>query len=401
MPASQPIANKLNCTVLMMDLLGIIPFYNRYLVDALKQQDCDIKLASVNHYLDRDFFNRHGTPRLKGLFDPAWIFRIKRKKVIRVYRALGYSFNLVRLSAYLLLKRPQVLHVQWLPMLGSLPIELAVIKFSKRLGITVVYTAHNILPHDTGHHLKEKYLTVYRAVDFLICHTRSAADRLSNEFDIPAGKISVIPHGPMLHDLRTTSPNQITEEHSQDNKSVTFLFFGSIRPYKGLEFLLDAWNLAVADMPKASLEIMGAGEQGYIDLIQDKIIQLNIAESVTSQFSYIEDNELVAHLEASHVLLYPYQNIDQSGALLTGMSFSKPIIATNLEGFKETLVPDQTAIFVDYGDTKQLSETLKYLYNTPSERERLGMNTAKDFGKQYSWGRISKQTMDVYQRKVT
>jgi len=188
---------------------------------------------------------------------------------------------------------------------------------------------------------------------------------------------------------------------SKDKNKVTFLFFGSIRPYKGLEFLLDAWHLAVADMPQASLEILGAGEQEYIDLIQNKILQLNVAASVSSQFSYIEDDELVAHLEASHVLLYPYQNIDQSGALLTGMSFSKPIIATSLEGFKETLIPDQTAIFVNYGDANQLSETLKYLYNTPSERERLGMNTAKDFGKQYSWGRISEQTMDVYQRKVT
>jgi len=401
MPASQPVVNKTEYSVLMMDLLGIIPFYNRYLVEALKQQGCDIKLASVNHYLDKDFFNRHGTARLKGLFDPAWVFRLKSKKLIRMYRALGYSFNLLRLSVYLLLQQPQVLHVQWLPMLGSLPIELWVIKLSKRLGIRVVYTAHNVLPHDTGNHLKEKYLTVYRAVDFLICHTKSAAERLSNEFDLPSSKISIIPHGPMLHDLRTTSPNQMAKKLSKDKNKVTFLFFGSIRPYKGLEFLLDAWHLAVADMPQASLEILGAGEQEYIDLIQNKILQLNVAASVSSQFSYIEDDELVAHLEASHVLLYPYQNIDQSGALLTGMSFSKPIIATSLEGFKETLIPDQTAIFVNYGDANQLSETLKYLYNTPSERERLGMNTAKDFGKQYSWGRISEQTMDVYQRKVT
>lgn len=388
--------------VFIMDMLCMVPFYDAYLCSALQRNIPDLKLGSISFHLQPDYFAKKSVHRQRGLIDLVARLPLRSSILRQSFKFAEYLLNLLLLTVRFLFTKPDIIHVEWIPIVVKTPVELWFLRFMQKRGVRLVYTVHNILPHDSGDRFKQKFQKVYNMMDMLICHTAQTRNDLQQLFSIPEQKTVVIPHGPLFHDSVPLTTGEARQRLGITTNKVVAVYFGVIRPYKGLEFLLDAWK-KVADQTsgEAVLLIAGNGQKEYLDTIAASIKEMCLEDAVVTDFRFIPSEELPLLIQAADILVYPYKNVTQSGALLTGMFFGKAIIATNVGGFTETLEHDQTALLVDYGDCMQLVDSLVRLINSQADRQRLGQAVREYLEMCYSWEHIAEQTIAVYNRLLS
>jgi glycosyltransferase involved in cell wall biosynthesis len=385
--------------VCLLDLWSFVPYYVSALAAALRANKTEATLASVRYHLDRDYFIKCGVVNDPGLLDYAGAIRITGLR--RALKLPEYLLNLAMFAARFRYSKPDVLHVQLLPLLEKeLPFELWFMNFAKRLDIPIVYTVHNVNLQELlqrGGVEGRSFRRAYHVADALICHGEAAKERLVREFSIPNEKIWVIPHGP-LFELRDHV--QKTEARLKlgfpPNNSIV-LFQGVISPYKGIGFLLEAWRKVQQEQPEARLVIAGTGERKLLDQIHKQAGMLGIRKSVDLHLRFIAIEELPLFYEAADILVYPYQSGTTSGALMTGLGYRKPIVATNIPLFEETLRPAQNSELVPYGDVDALASSLVSLLVDAEKRERLGQGSTASEAADNNWDHIAKQTLLCYE----
>src|SRR4051812_27936559 len=157
----------------MLDLLSIVPYYTAQLCASLAElKDVHATPASITYHHDPRCFVRLALENDPGFVDLAW------KSPAPLRPLLKFAEYLVNLLAYLVrfaLRRPDAVHVQFLPLLGrGIPLELWYLKLMKAYGIRLVYTVHNVLPQTGGERFRQLYARVYSVVDHLICHDEAA-----------------------------------------------------------------------------------------------------------------------------------------------------------------------------------------------------------------------------------
>jgi glycosyltransferase involved in cell wall biosynthesis len=392
-------ANQRRPKVFMMDLLATVPYYTAYLSKALLKQNVDLTVGTISYYLDPGCFSSRGIEVDPGLLNVVGRFRMPRLPR-RVLKLLEAMVNLAALSARFLVSPPDVIHVQFLPMLRSpLPLDLGFVELCRKRGSKIVLTVHDLLPHDTGEAHKAVYAKLYRDVDALICHSDSIRARLAAEFAVPEQKVSVIAHGPFFYDLPPAGSGDILRSFELEPGSTMVLWQGIIFPYKGIDLLLTAWQRVEAAGADAWLVIAGTGAPDLLEQIRAQAAGLDL-KRVKLHFRFISAEELVALYRAADVVVYPYRAITTSGALATGLALGKTIVATDLPVFRELLTDGQNARLVPPLDAEALAEALTGLLNDPALRERLAEQVrAMRFGDE-SWLSIAKKTVAVYEKVV-
>jgi len=381
----------------MMDLWATVPYYTAYLSRALLAEYVDLTVGSISYYLDRTCFSSRGIKLDPGLLDVVGKFRLPRLPR-RVLKLLESVLNLSALTVRFLISPPDVIHVQFLPMLMSpLPIDLWFIKLCHRRGSKIVLTVHDLLPHDTGETHKQTFHDLYHLVDGIICHSDSIRTRLQAEFSVPEEKIFVIPHGPFFYDLLATAPEETLRNFDLERGKLLVLWQGIIFPYKGIDLLLDAWQQVEANNVDACLLIVGTGAPEFAEQIREQISRLGL-KHVKLHLRFISTEELVALYRAADIVVYPYRAITTSGALATGLALGKTIIATDLTVFRELLTDRKNALLVDPQSSAALAAALMELSSDFPLRQQLAANVqAMDFGDQ-SWLFIGKKTVEAYKK---
>lgn len=383
--------------VLVLDLWCYVPYYDRYFCEGLLGVGVSPRLAASSYYLDPTYFEKHNIQNRPGLIDVCARIRLSNQKLRRILMLFETCLNLVALSISITFSKPEILHVQWIPLVQKLPFEIWFLKFAKLRGIRVVYTVHNVLPHDSGQRFKRVYEQVYSEVDMLVCHTQEAKVQLETDFAIKPERICVIPHGPLFHDA-IADVQDIRTQRNIGKDVCLVLMQGMLKPYKGVIFLLEAWRQLCSQNLNARLLIVGTADSEFEREIRAKISYLGIKDSVSLDFRYISDEELSSYYQASDIVVYPYKSITASGALMTGLSFQKPIVVTRLPAFQEVLVEGESALFVSFGDVEGFAACLLQLIESPKERSRLAAGAAQIAEKKYSWHSIAKQTKNCYLR---
>lgn len=382
--------------VFMMDLWATVPYYTAYLSRALLAEQVDLTVGSISYYLDSTCFSSRGIKLDPGLLDVVGKFRLPRLPR-RVLKLLESVLNLSALTVRFLISPPDVIHVQYLPMLMSpLPIDLWFIKLCHRRGSKIVLTVHDLLPHDTGETHKQTFHDLYHMVDGIICHSDSIRTRLQAEFSVPEEKISVIPHGPFFYDLPATAPEETLRNFDLQPGKLFVLWQGIIFPYKGIDLLLDAWQQVEANDVDACLLIVGTGAPEFAEQIREQIARLGL-KHVKLHLRFISTEELVAVYRAADIVVYPYRAITTSGALATGLALGKTIVASDLTVFRELLTDRKNALLVDPQNSAGLAAALRELSDNFLLRQQLAASVqAMDFGDQ-SWLSIGKKTAEAYE----
>lgn len=382
--------------VFLMDLWCYVPYYDRYLCEGLTRENIEVILGSVCPYQDPEYFARNGLRNDPGLIDIVPKLGISNHTTRRVLMLVESGINMAALLARFTISKPDIVHVQWIPLVRRLPFEIWFLRVVKKLGIKLVYTAHNVLPHDTGIALVPVFTHVYREMDAIICHTDEAKRRLVREFSVDPERVSVIAHGPLLHDAKLRSVQASKAQLSVPENEVLVVWQGIVRSYKGLDFLLESWRKVDAIRLNAHLLIAGTGDSGLLEAIKEQVRRLHLQESVRLDFRFIADPELPTYYQASDILVYPYREVTTSGALMTALAYRKAIVATALPAFREVLQDGKTAFLVNYGDVDGLADALTRLIQDPRERERLARAVAASDNFDNSWTHIARETRQLY-----
>jgi len=380
----------------MMDLWATVPYYTAYLSRALLAQHVDLTVGSISYYLDQSCFSSRGVKLDPGCIDVVGKFPLPRLPR-RILKLLESILNLSALTLRFLLSPPDVVHVQYLPMLQSrLPLDLWFLKFCRLRGSKIVLTIHDLLPHDTGQAHKQLFHNLYQMVDRLICHSDNIKNRLMQEFAVPEDKIAVIPHGPFFYDLPALNAAQTLLGLDLQPGTRFVLWQGIIFPYKGLDLLLDAWQQVEQSHPDILLIVAGTGSPPLLEEIHAQIDRLGL-KRVRLHLRFISTEELVALYRAAEIVVYPYRAITTSGALATGLALNKAIVASDLPVFRELLTHRVNALLVDPHDPASLAQALLSLLEDPLLRDQLTAKVqAMNFG-DLSWQQIARKTLQCYE----
>ena len=300
-------------------------------------------------------------------------------------------------------QRFEISHIQWV----RDPVrDVQYVRSLRDRGIRVVMTAHNVLPHDASKNAQNEWATLYQAADAVIVHYSRAADQLA-DMGIEQPRIAVIPHGNYLP-IRA-----LTKSHADDPQaarraardlldlpqdSPVVLFFGLIRPYKGLDYLLDAVAALRGVLPNVRLLLAGRAPDG-LSPFMDRIRALGDAVQLIPR--YLPLREASVCFEACDVVALPYTEASQSGVLHLAYAHSRPVVATTVGGVPEAVRDGVTGYLVPPRDATALFEALRSVLCDPELCMRLGGEGWRMAHEHFSWDRIAMETGRMYERVAT
>lgn len=259
----------------------------------------------------------------------------------------------------------------------------------------IVITAHDLLPREPRPGQLSAQRRLYEAVDAVVAHSQFGRRELVERLGVPQAKVTVIHHGAFDH-LADLSPGQLPRELAEDGpEAPVVLFFGLMRPYKGLDVLLGAWRSVTAQAitdPAPRLWIVGHPRMP-IDGLRSQA-----PSAVRFVPRFVQDSELAACFHRATVVVAPYLSTDRfdfSGVVATSLAFGKPTILSDLGGFPEVAATG-AARLVPPGDPDALASMLSELLTDPGQLERMATAARTAAAGPYSWAEAARRTLALY-----
>jgi len=344
--------------VQLVDPSAFTPPYDRALAAALARAGVDVELVTsrflygpvpeADGYRVSERFYRRSAAR--GLRAPA-------RRARKLFEHLPDMLRFRREAA------ADVLHYQWLTV-PALDVRLLPDLRPR------VMTAHYILPPRPSRRQVAGARRLFGAMDAVIAHSEAGARQLRREVNVDAGRVHVIPHG--AFDYLTALPEERPlPPELEDAEGPVVLFFGLLRPYKGLDTLLEAfrrvggaelWIVGNPRMDVAPLRRAAAGAAGRVRFVT----------------RFVEDAEIPAIFRRADVVVLPYRDAEHSGVLYTGLAFGKAMVVSSVGGFAE------------------LADALEELVGSRATRDELAAAAARAAAGPYSWDRVAEQTLALY-----
>lgn len=334
--------------------------------------------------------------RLLPLYDVPWPINPFRRLMncLRVY---------ARLIRYITSSKAPILHILWpykLPILD----RTVLLIYYKLLGKRVVFTAHNVNGAEKdGKDSWWNRLTLriqYNLLDQIFVHTDQMKQQLLNGFGVSEQRVTVIPYG--VYSMVRNSP--LTQAEARQMLGLqphhrVLLFFGRIVPYKGVNYLIEAFKTIALKDPGYRLLIAGDKEsEEHWREIEQVIDENSLHEQVVQHTRHIEDDDIEMYFKAADVLVLPYIRIFQSGVLFMSYSFGLPVIATNIGSFEYDVIPGKTGFLCPPHDSVALSRAIEAFFSSDlfAERDSRRADIQNIIRVSNSWSIAGTKTADVY-----
>lgn len=312
-------------------------------------------------------------------------------------------------SFFLIRSRPawgvEVLHIHWPDHLLLAPgwcktvmksvAFLGQVLFCRLLGKRVVWTAHNLHDHERTHPRTQKFFLkrLARLAHRVIVHTPSAATRVAETFNLSPDKIRLVPHAHYVNDYpNTLAPAAAREQLQIAPATFVYLFLGSIRGYKGVADLIDAF----LGLNQADSRLLIAGKP--VDAETDSLVRARIAGDARIDYrpGYVADEALQLYFNAANVVVLPFADLLTSGSLLLVMSFAKACIVPDVSALTD-VVPPTGAIVYDPKDPAGLVEALQAAQIRREELPEMGKRNLAAV-EHWGWPEMAQATLDAYRK---
>jgi len=273
-----------------------------------------------------------------------------------------------------------VIHYQWLTV-PSLDARLLPARCPR------VMTAHYVLPPRPSRRQLASARRAFGAMDAVIAHSEHGARRLRETVGLEPDRVRVIHHGAFDYLTRLPEEKPLAAE-LQGAEGPVILFFGLLRPYKGLDVLLEAFR----QVEGAELWIAG---NARMDLEPLRRLATEAPARVRFLPRFVSDAEIPALMRRADVLVLPYRDAEHSGVLYTGLAFGKPMVLSAVGGFPE-VAEQGVASLVPPEDPTALAVALSDLVGDEAARHELGEAAARAAAGPYSWDAAAQQTLALY-----
>ena len=343
----------------------------------------------------------HSSPNLR--FYNLWPARRRKTTLLsKLTRILRHYVSLVRYAAT---AKPGVFHILWNSKVQVIDRTLLMLYY-KVLGKSIVLTAHNVNQgrRDSNDSLFNR-ITLriqYRLADHLFVHTQKMKEELIEQFGVSDRSVTVIRH-PINNAFPDTAltPREAKRRLGIMGHEKTILFFGRIKPYKGVEHLLAACQRLMVNDANYRLIIAGEVQKGnekYQEELRSAVNSELHRGQIILKVQFIPDEEMELYLKCADVLVLPYNEIFQSGVLFLAYSFGLPVIATDVGSFREEIVEGRTGYLCRPSDPVDLAETIKIYFASDLYRDLdARRQEIKDYAYvHHSWNAVAELTRHVY-----
>ncbi|MGE4429393.1 MAG: glycosyltransferase family 4 protein [Sphingobium sp.] len=308
----------------------------------------------------------------------------------RAFRAVKGAEYLAqaRLGGLGAMARADVVHVQWLPfpLADRLLIERLA---NRRRRPALVHTVHNASAyHGDGGAQARGYRALLDRFDALIVHGEETRAAMMAQ-GVAAARLHIVPHPPM--ELARATQSDLADV--PDGQAPRLLFFGTIRPYKGFDLLIEAcltlWQAGLA------FELAVAGKP-FVDIAPsiDRVRQAGFGDRLILDLGFLTEQRLDAHLQKADILAFPYRHIDSSGAFLSALHYGKAMVASRVGMFAG--LDENRVRLCAPGDAAALAGALSEPIEDVALRGRLGAGALEMRGQLGQWSDAAAATARVY-----
>lgn len=312
----------------------------------------------------------------------------------------SHTLNLLLLPLELVIRRlggARVVHLHWVYAFGvygsarsgsvrrAMEAWFAAWLWTLRfLDMRLVWTAHNVLPE--GHVFTDDISARRRLVaacDLVIAHSTATLEQLDAMGIVPR-RSAIIPHGPFTSDVQPASLRTPGEGHGPRQ----LLFFGKIRPYKGVDILLEAFAALPAELD-AHLTV--AGECGDRSLTEELTKLASRSRGrVTLRLERIPDGEVARLLQLADTMVLPFRRVTTSGSAVLALCHGRPLVVPDLPGLAE--LPDDGVVRYD-GSARGLTGALESVILADASVLAKMSSAALAYCAAMSWSEIAERTL--------
>lgn len=255
-------------------------------------------------------------------------------------------------------------------------------------GENIVDTIHEVGSHQDGVQSTSFIDFIIKKRIRLIFPSESTRQRFMTIRGSDNCKTTVIPLG--IYTANLLYKRNINLHLNIEAGKIIFLFYGYLKPYKGLDMLKEAFLGVKKTTDNFYLIIAGAGSDPNIDFFKS---QTNCM--VMNRF--LTDGEMMQLNDIADVVLLPYKSASQSGIVPVSFMFGNPVIATNVGAMPEYIKNGENGIIVPKNDAIAFSYAMLKLLNDEPLLEHLRQG-AKEFGHgdRFDWKNIAKETLKFY-----
>jgi glycosyltransferase involved in cell wall biosynthesis len=334
--------------------LGGISYYTLYLVNALARTH-DVSAILMRQLLPTRLYpgrERVGAKLTQLEYDP----------IVRVYDGVDWYWlpSMIRALVFLIRERPNVVVFQWWS--GTvLHSYLLLALVARLLGARIVIEFHEVLdPGESNLALAQSYVrlvapALVRMAHGFVVHSEYDRKLLRSHYKLDGRPVALIAHGP-YNQYSLKEGKQ--EEKNTSKEYCNLLFLGLIRPYKGLDNLIRAFDsLPESKIARYRLTVVGETWEGCTEPAS-LIEQSRYRDSITFVNRYVSDEEVATFFAGADAVVFPYHRASTSGSLHIAMSHGLPVIVTRVGGLIEAVAHYEGAILTPPGDPVALRDAL-------------------------------------------
>jgi glycosyltransferase involved in cell wall biosynthesis len=284
--------------------------------------------SSKSVYLDEFYLKIINLKKAKYIFFH-WANKIPHPKFRKIAKGFEYILNLIVLYYYIHVEKPDVIHFTWIiiPKVDFIFIRL----IKKIFKIKIIVSAHNFGSHENKK-LAKKHFPIFKIADNVLTYSNFIANEiLKLEPNIP---VKVIDHGNSY--MRIVNYYKKSVNRNDKKNEIVILFTGSIRPYKGIDLLLHAFNLLDENiLHNVTLKIIGKVLFEDIKRIKNLISENKNKDHIIFKPEYLPYQKLINEINNCTFGILPYKEASQSGLIYLYFTLYKPLVITKVGGLPE------------------------------------------------------------------
>lgn len=258
-------------------------------------------------------------------------------------------------------------------------------------GIRVIWAGHQIALREWGNRLEPFARRLYERVDGMITLSKSERDRLAESMPELARATEVIPHGSFSFLVDSRVPRHEARLMLGLPPEVpVLLFFGFLKPYKGLDVFLDALSL----LGSRGVEVLGYVAGAPVTAQQERNLraraaQADLVDMVVLRLGFVDKSEMPAIFGACDLTVAPYKIASQSGVIQMSYAYGRPVVVTDVGGLGDDVDEGETGTIAEASGPEALADTIERLLSDSSQLAAMTEKLEQGPPERFAWDHVA------------